>query len=154
VKGITKFIKLPVKEKAMLGEALYRLLQARLMLWVLPFNKVAPRLGKHMLETPVEVQPEYTETVQQVRQSIRRLSRRTPWESACLVQAIAAKKMLNRRGIPSTLYLGVTKDKEQEKGMKAHAWLRSGNIFLTGKEGVNLSAFTVVSMFGSEGEER
>ena len=38
------------------------------------------------------------------------MSRYTFWESQCLVKAIAAMKMLERRQIESTLYLGTAKD--------------------------------------------
>ena len=104
-----------------------------------------------MKETPGEEQPQYTQTLLQIRQAVRRAGRYTPWESTCLVQSIAGKMMLKRLNIPSTLYLGVAKNgkekSKKKKELKAHAWLRSGNIILTGQKGVNLSAFTVVSMF-------
>jgi hypothetical protein len=50
--------------------------------------------------------------------------------------------MLNRRHIDSTLYLGVAKEKGS---LIAHAWLRCGSRYVTGKEGVE--KFTVVSTF-------
>ena len=71
------------------------------------------------------------------------MSRYTFWESQCLVKAIAAMKMLERRQIESTLYLGTAKD---EKGkLIAHAWLRSGPFYITGAE--VMEKFTVVSKF-------
>ncbi len=146
---LKKFRQLPRKEKVLLWEAFYRLLAARLAILIFPFRKIAPRLGEHMKETPMEEQPHYTRTLLQIRRALRRAGHYTPWESACLVQSIAGKMMLKRRKIPSTLYLGVAKEKKEKRKLKAHAWLRSGNIILTGQKGVNLSAFTVVSMFAS-----
>ncbi len=73
------------------------------------------------------------------------MSRHTWWESQCLVMAIAAMKMLDRRGIESTLYLGTARDADGK--MIAHAWLRSGNIYLTGFE--EMRKFTVVGKFGN-----
>ena len=72
-------------------------------------------------------------------------SRYAPFETACLVQASAAKTMLARRDIETTLYLGVC---QAESGAftRAHAWLRSGPDLVTGAEGHE--AFTVVSTFG------
>ena len=142
-----KFCKLPRAEKVLLLEAFYRLLAARLSLFIFPFRKIAPRMGEHMKETPVEEQPQYNETLLCIQRALRRAARHTPWESACLVQSIAGKRMLKRRKIPSTLYLGLAKEKNEKRKLKAHAWLRSGNIILTGQEGVSLSTFTVVSMF-------
>lgn len=144
-----KFCKLPRAEKVLLMEAFYRLLTARLAIFIFPFRKIAPRMGEHMKETPVEEQPQYTQTLLYIQRAIRRAGQYTPWESTCLVQSVAGQMMLKRRKIPSTLYLGVAKEKKGEKKLKAHAWLRSGSVILTGQEGVNLSAFTVVSMFAS-----
>ena len=42
------------------------------------------------------------------------MSRYTFWESQCLVKAIAGMKMLERRHIESTLYLGTAKDETWE----------------------------------------
>ena len=43
-------------------------------------------------------------------------------------------KMLERRKIESTLYLGTAKDENGK--MIAHAWLRSGPFYITGAEGM------------------
>lgn len=78
-----------------------------------------------------------------VSQAIRTMSRHLPWECKCLAQAISGKRMLQRRHIPSTLYLGVSK---QEGGLlNAHAWLRSGDMVILG--GGALEGFAVVSTF-------
>ncbi|MNR36049.1 hypothetical protein D3C85_1539370 [compost metagenome] len=71
------------------------------------------------------------------------MSKYTIWDSKCLVRAIAAMKMLHRRQIDSTLYLGTTRD--ESKKMIAHAWLRSGRYYVTGKE--EMERFTVVGKF-------
>jgi hypothetical protein len=60
-----------------------------------------------------------------------------------LVQALAAKWMLQHRRIPSTMYFGVAKDPTGQ--LLAHAWLRSGSEVLTGSEG--RQRFTVVATF-------
>jgi hypothetical protein len=67
-------------------------------------------------------------------------ARRTPWRSLCLEQAIAAKMMLRRRGIASTMYLGVT-----ARPVHAHAWVRIGDLNVTG--GSDVDRFAVVAMF-------
>ena len=78
--------------------------------------------------------------LKQVSQAINIMSNYTFWESQCLVKAIAAMKMLERRQIESTLYLGTAKDENGK--MIAHAWLRSGPFYITGAEG--MEKFTVV----------
>jgi hypothetical protein len=81
-----------------------------------------------------------------VSQAVVRAARNLPWECKCLVQAMAGKAMLRLRGVSSTLYLGLAKGENEQ--LCAHAWLRCGNIILTGGR-VN-GQFTVVSFFGDE----
>ena len=50
----------------------------------------------------------------------------------CFAQAIAAQRLLKKQNIPTQLYLGVYK---KELNMKAHAWLKCGDLFVTGKRG-------------------
>ena len=54
-------------------------------------------------------------------------------------------KMLERRNIESTLYLGTAKDLNGK--LIAHAWLRSGPLYITGKEG--MEKFTEVGKFAN-----
>ncbi len=78
-----------------------------------------------------------------VEKTMRRIVRYLPWRPKCLSRAITAKILLNRRGIPSTIYLGVAKDSNIK--MVAHAWLRCGNIIVSGKE--EMQKFTPVVFF-------
>ena len=57
---------------------------------------------------------------------------------------MTAKIMLRRRGIKSTIYLGVAKNERGE--MIAHAWIKAAGLTLTGSAGAD--QFTVVSVFG------
>jgi hypothetical protein len=81
--------------------------------------------------------------VTQVRCAVSAVSQRLPWTSQCLVQALAARRMLQRRQIPSTLYFGMAKDAAGH--LMAHAWLRSGSQLVTGAQG--WQQFTVVATF-------
>jgi hypothetical protein len=67
----------------------------------------------------------------------------TPWLSNCLAKAIAGRCMLRRRRIASTLYFGMTKGEDGQ--LKAHAWLQSGGMTLTG--GSNLDRYAVIATF-------
>src|SRR5262245_1655660 len=53
-----------------------------------------------------------------------------PWHSKCLDQALAAQRMLTRRGLESTLYLGMMKISAQQ--WTAHAWIRCHNHWVIG----------------------
>lgn len=141
---VSKFIKISSFEKILFFEAVLLLFLVRFAIFLLPFRKIAPRLGTNMKKTPEHVPEQSIEILQFIKYSLSRANRLTPWKNRCLVQAIAGKIMLKRRKIPSTLFLGVSKDKG--KVLKAHAWLRSGEIILTGEEG--REQFKVVSFFG------
>ena len=78
-----------------------------------------------------------------ISEAIHIMSKYTIWESQCLVKAIAGMKMLQRRQIESTLYLGTARDDTGQ--MIAHAWLRSGPFYISGSEG--MERFAVVAKF-------
>jgi len=112
----------------------------------IPFSKVAPSLGTHMGETSFESSTSNKKVLSNISQAIHIMSRHTFWETQCLVKAIAAMKMLEKRKIESTLYLGTARDEQGE--LIAHAWLRSGPYYITGSEG--MERFTVVGKFAKK----
>ena len=121
---------------------------ARLAVLTLPLRWITPYLGRHRQESPNTDQPGQEAAVKQVSWAVQMMSRFTPWDSNCLSQAIAAKRMLQQFEIPSTLYLGVTR--KDSEGLEAHAWLRSGTVVVTGAQ--EMARFTVVSTF-AEGND-
>lgn len=123
-------------------EALFYLGWARILV-KMPFSKVAPSLGTSMHETSDDQLESNKMALRQISSAIDLMSKYTIRDSKCLVRAIAAMKMLHRRQIESTLYLGTARD--ESKKMIAHAWLRSGRYYVTGKEG--MERFTVVGKF-------
>ena len=56
-----------------------------------------------------------------VARAVRRVSRVVPG-ATCLTQALVAQALLERRGLPTRLQIGI-RDKGQ--AMQAHAWLES-----------------------------
>ncbi len=142
MKKLGVFLKLNRQSKLLLFESYFYLGWARI-LKALPFAKVAPSLGDIMVETPFTLQTDNKTILAHISQTIQITSRYTFWESQCLVKAIAAMKMLERRKIASTLYLGTAKDEAGH--LIAHAWLRSGPFYITGSEG--MERFTVISKF-------
>ncbi|MFC5985326.1 lasso peptide biosynthesis B2 protein [Marinicrinis lubricantis] len=129
--------------RRLLLEAWWYLAWARI-LKMLPFSKVAPSLGTPMVETTHVLEPSHASEMRRIARAVYTMSRHTFWESKCLVRAIAAMKMLERRKIGSTLYLGTARDDNGK--MIAHAWLRSGPFYITGAEEMN--KFKVVGIFG------
>ncbi|WP_347548685.1 lasso peptide biosynthesis B2 protein [Pseudalkalibacillus hwajinpoensis] len=139
------YLSLINQTRSLLLESYYHLGKARLDKSV-SFSKVAPTLGLQMDETDYEINGLHQQTLRKISQSIHIMSKYTLWESQCLVKAIAAMRMLERRGIESTLYLGTAKGESGE--LIAHAWLRSGPYYITGAEG--MERFTVVGKFAKK----
>lgn len=127
---------------ALIPEALWRLLLVRIQL-LFPFARTAPQLGVQSLETSVVSKDTDIPRIQQITKAIRVMSRYTPWKSTCMVRAVAGLKMLEKRGIESTLYMGVARDKQGQ--MIAHAWLRSGAYYVSGDDA--MQGFVVVEKF-------
>lgn len=143
-KNLAKFLALPWTERLLLLEAWAWLIAARLLLWLVPFRFIAPRLGKQVNgPPPAEALPPAPPVALQIGPAVERMARHTPWGSPCLPQAVAAKAMLRRRGLVSTLYLGMRKDKSGAP--QAHAWLTCGQDILTGA--ADHETFTVLSFF-------
>jgi len=134
---------LDFKTLFLLIEATLLLGYARIRILNQPFSKIAPTLGQYMKETESHAEAEHRKTLVQIRYILQVASRNTPWDSKCLARAIAGMQMLERRKISSTLYLGTTKDEAGK--LIAHAWLRSGSIYITGSE--EMHRFTVTGMF-------
>lgn len=132
---------------ALLAEAWLSLAWSRLLIF-LPFRRIAPLLGAPGCETEWQEPPRDMQIeLDRVADAVRIASRAAWWECKCLVQALAAMRMLKRRGIGSTLYLGTGRDKAGR--LAAHAWLRSGSRIITGAE--ERYRFTVVGMYAACG---
>ena len=124
-------------------EATIEMFKARTLLLIRPFKKIAPTLGTLDAEGVDNEPCEATrQSIKTVASSIKSMAKYVPWQSKCFVQAIAAKNMLEKRGIETTLYLGVIKEGSD---MKAHAWTRTGAYFVTGGKGSQ--GYTVVKTF-------
>ena len=64
-----------------------------------------------------------------VRHAIARGARNLPGSAKCLPRALAARRMLARRGVMTSLHLGVAPGKGSPS---FHAWLKAGDLFVTG----------------------
>jgi hypothetical protein len=124
----------------MLFEALILLGMARVTVLCIPFKRVAPHLGQSQQETPTGAP---TASATRVAHTIYLVSRHTSWDSNCLAQALAGHVMLRRRQTANTLYLGVYK---QGAEFAAHAWLRNGDLIVTG--GAGHERYTVIACYG------
>lgn len=123
----------PVARRRLLWEALIALWRARLALAFIPFKRLAARLGTLGGESVDQISPAEELAAQDIGWAVGTMAPRVPWDSRCLAQAIAAYRMLEKRGLDATVYFGVKQSSEQP--FSAHAWLRCGACFVTGGAG-------------------
>lgn len=117
----------------------------RLAILIVPFRYITPFMGKKMLESTEVISLKQRGQAVKIAWCVNTMSRFTPWESKCLVRAFTAQIILRVFRIPSTLYLGVAKDGSNQ--LMAHAWLRCGQLILTG--GDERDGFKEVARFAT-----
>lgn len=139
---VVRYMKLPFKEKLALAEAFFLLISIKLMIILFPLRWYKKLLGDQNINADYTPDNLAITIILCVSRTIARSRKIIPWKNQCLTEAITAKLLLRRRGVNSTLYLGVNRDNNK---MTAHAWLCCGNLFVTGKRG--MEKFTVVSSF-------
>ena len=105
---------------------------ARVLIDRLPFPRLERLLGSRFAESGGTLDAGDASQVRRVSWAIERVSPHTPWNSNCFPQALAAKWLLRRRGVASTLYLGAKFDPSNREQLMAHAWLRAGTSYVTG----------------------
>jgi hypothetical protein len=121
-------------------EAAMQLGWARIELTMFPFAKIAKRLGG--VSSPVDGKrptgfqdwsaPKAVALVRSVGSAVMRAAHHVPFDAACLPQAIAAKRMLERRGVRAVMHFGVAQGLAHEGSLVAHAWVEAGGIEVTG----------------------
>ena len=112
---------------------------------IVPFRRISSRLGLPNRESPTELDARAARRLEHIAWALRTVPRVSPWKTTCLAQALAGRSMLHRRGISSTLYLGLSRGDTELPSLGAHAWLRSGSVLVTGGEGQK--RFTRVASF-------
>ena len=157
----TKFGELSWNEQLLFSEAFFLQLTIGLLLKIIPFRWIpklfsSPQSAVLSQQSAVSSQQSavssqqsapnteyripYTEPLTphpsrlyQIKTAIQRASKISLWKNKCLIQSLAARRMLNRRKIPSQLSLGVAKGENGK--MIAHAWLKAGDFEIVEKAG-------------------
>jgi len=141
MKRLRLFLRLSAADRRLLVEAVLGLARAGVLLRVQRFSRLSHSLGRHMAESPPEEAAMLTREARRVQWAVETAARNLPWKPVCLPQAVAATQLLRRRGIASTLYLGI----DPAEGYDAHAWVRVGRFIVTG--GPSPDRFSIVSKF-------
>lgn len=133
MRRLDKLRSLQPQERWALVEAMLSLVLARMSL-LIPFRWFARLLGR--LEPGIDrsiavLSADERYAALGVRRAVLRVADRLPWQSSCLVRALAARMMLRRRHLPSVLQFGVGRTPRE---LSAHAWVRCGEIDVVGAE--------------------
>lgn len=123
---------------------------SRFMIVVLSFKSIAPWIGVHdglAPRTPL-CTAEQENRLLAIKVAIGVASKYAPWRSDCFPQAITARVILGCYSIPFALFFGMRRD-EGDGQLKAHAWLVSGRVKVSG--GHSFNQFTSVGCFVSGG---
>jgi hypothetical protein len=139
------FVRINWRDKILFFQAFFLSGIARIAILFIPFRVVKRFLGTPKKESSYEIKIEEYRRVKRIAWAVNQASKYTPWESKCLVKAITAQRMLKRYKIYCTIYLGV--NKTEKNNMEAHAWLRSGSVFVTG--GYEKEDFKEVAKFSN-----
>ncbi len=123
----------------------------KLLVLLLPFRHLAPRLGMHAGASPWVplLDADQESRALQISRVVRMAAAYTLWDSNCFPQAIAASFLLRWYGVPYMLFFGVAPSAKASK-IQAHAWVAAGHIPVTG--GVSFGEFTVVGCFAGRME--
>ena len=147
---IAKWSRLDWLRRMVLFEAAAYLTVAYLALSFLPFRWTAARLGS-LGGKPIDysISTAQRNQAEQVGWAVTAIARRAPWDTKCLDQAVAGKWMLQRRGLPSLVCLGVDHGSGEEDWLVAHAWLLCAGDFVTGEP--QHERFKVLTAFIEDG---
>ena len=132
-KLLKKYISLKKTERKILNRTLFWLIFALILVRLIPIKWFSNLLGVFNRELKFDLNNKQLKLISVLQKNIRRLKKRLPWTVKCFEEAIAAKKILEKYNIKTTIYLGVAK--KEEEILIAHAWLKSGDIFISGKKG-------------------
>jgi hypothetical protein len=144
---LRKLLQVSWADRRLALEALAWLGVMRLAVRWVRFERLARWLRLEPGESPSQPAPP---AAQRVGWAVRGVAAHTPWQSACLVQALAAAGMLQRRGLDCTLYLGAARSQARPAELLAHAWLRCGPHVLTGES--ESRRFPVLARFTPAGQ--
>lgn len=104
----------------------------RLRIRFVPMPKIEKSMGIRGEESVDQETVENIKLAKLVGFHVNRVTQHLPLKRKCWVRALTARKILMKHGVNSTLYMGVRKENDK---MIAHAWLRCGQIYVTGGNG-------------------
>lgn len=132
---LRRFAQLDYRKRLLLAEAAFGLLAARFALIFISFPRLARRFGTLVSATDprllrASIGPDQALIARDVSWAVTRAAQYVPFQALCLSQAMAAHRMLRRRGVASVMHFGAAKG--WIKPLDTHAWLDAAGVEVTG----------------------
>lgn len=125
------FWKLSAARRAFVLEAVFWLALARIEILCVPFPVIARRIGRLTPPGSVVDSAVDRDTVGAISWAINRAAVLLPVRMVCLPRALAAWRMLHRRGIPVRIHFGAARGPDG-KTLRTHAWVDAAGHEVTG----------------------
>jgi hypothetical protein len=110
---------------------------ARVALIFVSFPRISRRFGTLMSPTDPRiakmragVSPDQVWIAEEISWAVTRAARCLPIRAVCLTQAMAAHRMLKRRGVAGVVHIGAVKG--ETASLDANAWLDAAGVGVTG----------------------
>ena len=113
----------------------------RLCILFLPMTRIEKMMGIRGEESIAEEEMETIKLAKLVGFHVNRVTEHLPLKRKCFVRALTARRILMKRGINTTIYMGVALE---DGKMIAHAWSRCGQLYVTGGNG---NGYSTVARF-------
>lgn len=134
---LRRFAQVDHRRRSLVVEAVVWLWLSRLALIFIPFPRLARTMGTFVspadaraLQAKSKRSHDHARLAEGIGWAVTRSARYVPFNAVCLPQAMAARVMLKRRGVPSVLHFGAGRGKD--KPLDAHAWLDAAGVEVTG----------------------
>lgn len=154
--SVARFFAAPASSKWMALEAAFELVLARIN--TLGSARHFTRLMGELDGRPIAATLDQQAKAARIGHVVELAARWMPFRSVCLQQVLAARRMLRRRHLPATVYLGVLPDDLSKMAdisattspsntpAAAHAWVKSGDRIVNGYTS-DLDDYVVVGIF-------
>jgi len=116
-----RFFHLSVRKRLVLTEAIVLMVIAKTILLLMPVKAIMKMSFK---TKKTQTDPDIS-LLKDIQWAISRADRLSFWKNRCIVQSIAGRWMLQRRGIDSQIIFGIKHD--ENLAVIAHAWLKTGD---------------------------
>jgi hypothetical protein len=126
-----KWVSLSFSDYLLVLEALFYLFVSNVLIFLVPFRLWNQWIGDKNGSTTTGVyKSDHTDKRRMVLKGVRRAVKLFGNKPKCFAISLTLKKMLERRGVPVILYLGVNRD--NTRNLMAHAWVTSGEKVIYG----------------------